>query len=83
MNKSEIARRMNCDRRTVDRYINNPTARVSTREYTSELEPFKETIIKRHSAILLLMPDLSLLHAEPIVRKQKEKLSLWRISLQD
>ena len=47
LNKSEIARRMNCDRRTVDRYINNPTARVSTREYTSELEPFKETIINK------------------------------------
>lgn len=47
LNKSEIARRMNCDRRTVDRYIDNPPARTSTREYTSELEPFKETIINK------------------------------------
>lgn len=47
LNKSEIARRMNCDRRTVDKYINNPPVRASTRQYISELEPFKEIIINK------------------------------------
>lgn len=47
LNKSEIARRMNCDRRTVDKYINNPPVRASTRQYISALEPFKEIIINK------------------------------------
>lgn len=44
LNKSEIARRMGCDRRTVDRYINPEISNNGAREYISSLEPFKAII---------------------------------------
>ena len=47
LNKSEIARRMGCDRRTVDRYINPQCNRVNSREYDSALEPFKPVIVDK------------------------------------
>lgn len=44
LNKSEIARRMGCDRRTVDKYINGPYNTKSKRKYYSELDSFKSII---------------------------------------
>lgn len=51
MNKSELARRMGCNRRTVDRYIKEITASStetkSKREYISMLDPYKNIIIDK------------------------------------
>lgn len=47
LNKSEIARRMGCDRRTVDRYINPQSNKCNSREYDSALEPFKSVIMDK------------------------------------
>lgn len=47
LNKSEIARRMGCDRRTVDRYINPKDDAGKAREYESSLEPFKSIIMEK------------------------------------
>jgi transposase len=48
LNKSELARRFNCDRRTVDRYIKNPDVKSrKKREVKSKIENFKEIIIDK------------------------------------
>ena len=48
MNKSELARRFNCDRRTIDSYIKNPNARNrKPRKLESKLDEFKEIIIDK------------------------------------
>lgn len=47
LNKSEIARRMGCDRRTVNRYINPGNTAGNTRKYDSSLEPFKPIIMEK------------------------------------
>lgn len=48
LNKSELARRFNCDRRTIDRYIKNQniTAR-KPRKIESKLDNFKEIVIDK------------------------------------
>ena len=51
MNKSEIARRFNCDPRTVDRYLKIQTGEIipkkSNRVYTSVLDEYKSIIIDK------------------------------------
>ena len=48
LNKSELARRFNCDRRTIDSYIKNPNARNrKPRKLESKLDEFKEIIIDK------------------------------------
>jgi len=51
MNKSELARRMGCNRRTIDKYINesarDPALPKSKREYNSMLDPYKNIIIDK------------------------------------
>jgi len=44
VNKSELSRRLNCDRRTVDRYLQNEINPVVKREYESKLDSFKGII---------------------------------------
>lgn len=48
MNKSELARRMGCNRRTVDRYLKEANKESETpkhkREYSSMLDPYKSII---------------------------------------
>lgn len=50
-NKAELARRYNCDPRTIDRYIKIHTGQLqpvpTTREYTSKLDGYKEIIINK------------------------------------
>jgi len=45
LNKSELARRMGCNRRTVDKYITETTVAPIKREYTSVLDDYKAIII--------------------------------------
>lgn len=50
LNKSEIARRFNCDPRTVTRYLKIEAGEIELRkkrEYTSKLDDFKTTIINK------------------------------------
>lgn len=47
VNKSELARRLGCNRRTVDRYINDDSTKRKSRESKSILEEFKSTIIEK------------------------------------
>lgn len=47
LNKSELARRFECDRRTVDKYINGKPSERRLREYQSIIEEFKSTIIEK------------------------------------
>ncbi len=51
LNKSELARRFNCDRRTVDRYMNIESGKLATkpsdRIYKSVLDEFKPVIINK------------------------------------
>ena len=43
LNKSELARRFNCDPRTIDRYINGKNNDVrKSREVKSKIDDFKE-----------------------------------------
>lgn len=44
MNKSELARRLNCNRRTVDNYLENQQIIRNSRKIVSILEEFKGTI---------------------------------------
>lgn len=50
-NKAELARRFDCDPRTIDRYIKIHTGELtpapSARKYTSKLDDYKETIINK------------------------------------
>lgn len=50
-NKAELARRYNCDPRTIDRYIKIHTGKLTPaptkRTYPSTLDPYKETIINK------------------------------------
>ena len=50
-NKAELARRYNCDPRTIDRYIKIHTGKLTPaptkRAYPSTLDPYKETIINK------------------------------------
>lgn len=48
LNKSELARRFNCNRRTVDKYLNkvNCSSRKS-REVKSKLDGYKETVVDK------------------------------------
>lgn len=50
-NKAELARRYNCDPRTIDRYIKIHTGKLTPaptkRTYPSKLDPYKETIINK------------------------------------
>jgi len=46
LNKSELARRFNCDPRTVERYINSAGSDVrKPREIKSKIDDFEEIII--------------------------------------
>lgn len=50
LNKSELARRMGCNRRTIDRYIkdvSSPPATKTKREYPSILDPYRSIIIDK------------------------------------
>jgi len=48
LNKSELARRFNCDRRTVDKYINETTTVIrKPREIKTKLDDYKEIIIDK------------------------------------
>ena len=48
LNKSELARRFNCDRRTVDRYLNDEGAGSrKPRELKGKIDEFKEIIIDK------------------------------------
>lgn len=47
MNKSELARRFNCNWRTVDKYIDNQETTRKKRDHVSILEDFKSTIIEK------------------------------------
>ena len=51
LNKSEIARRFNCDPRTVDRYIKIQSGEIkpkkSSRKYTSLIDDYKSIIIDK------------------------------------
>ena len=50
MNKSELARRMGCNRRTIDKYIrqaSSQTMPTSKRKYESLLDPYKSIIIDK------------------------------------
>lgn len=48
LNKSELARRLNCDPRTIERYIKNPnTESRKPREIKSKIDDFKEKIIDK------------------------------------
>lgn len=48
LNKSELARRFNCDKRTVDKYINDLEVPFrKPREAKSKLDDFKEIIIDK------------------------------------
>ena len=46
MNKSELARRIGCNRRVIDKYIKesirNPAVPKSKREYSSMLDPYRK-----------------------------------------
>jgi transposase len=44
LNKSELARRFGCNRRTVDRYLNDFEPKSSKREYASILDDYKSII---------------------------------------
>lgn len=45
LNKSELARRFNCDRRTIDRYLDDSISeKRKPREIKSKIDDFKETI---------------------------------------
>lgn len=44
LNKSELARRFGCNRRTVDRYLNDCEPKGSNREYASILDDYKSII---------------------------------------
>ena len=51
LNKAELARRFNCDPRTVDRYIKIANGELKPKErthtYKSKLDDYKETIINK------------------------------------
>ena len=50
LNKSELARRMGCNRRTIDKYIKQATGQLnntSRRKYESLLDPYKSIIIDK------------------------------------
>lgn len=47
LNKSELARRFGCNRRTVDHYLNDAVAGPKKREYISILDDYKPTIIEK------------------------------------
>lgn len=48
LNKSELARRFNCDRRTVDKYLNGTNAESrKPRDIKSKIDDFKEIIIDK------------------------------------
>ena len=48
LNKSELARRFNCDRRTVDKYINKSgDLSRKSREVKSKLDAYKEIVIDK------------------------------------
>ena len=44
LNKSELARRFGCNRRTVDRYLNDAETKGTKREYISILDDYKSII---------------------------------------
>ncbi len=44
LNKSEMARRLNCDRRTVDRYLKETTGKRKPRKLGKVLDEYEETI---------------------------------------
>lgn len=47
LNKSELARRFGCNRRTIDRYLQQPEAGSKKREYTSMLDDYKSIICEK------------------------------------
>ena len=48
LNKSELARRFNCDRRTVDKYLNDTDSELrKPREIKTKVDDFKEVIIDK------------------------------------
>lgn len=48
LNKSELARRLNCNRRTIDRYLNpQQSIKRKKREYISKIEAFKSIIVDK------------------------------------
>ena len=61
-NKAELARRYNCDPRTIDRYIKlaNGTLekKPSKRQYSSKLDPYKEVIIDKVEVHLIFITSV-------------------------
>jgi transposase len=47
LNKSELARRFGCNRRTIDRYINDAESGGKKREYSSILDDYKSIITEK------------------------------------
>lgn len=47
LNKSELARRLGCNRRTVYKYLNDDGFKPKKREYVSILDEYKSTIIEK------------------------------------
>jgi len=47
LNKSELARRLGCDRRTVNKYLEKQITERTDREYTSILDEYKSTVIEK------------------------------------
>ncbi|WP_202708633.1 IS21 family transposase [Sporosalibacterium faouarense] len=47
LNKSELARRFNCNRRTVDKYLKEVDSSRKSREVKSKLDGFKEVVIDK------------------------------------
>jgi transposase len=47
LNKSELARRLGCNRRTVDRYLNEKEPKDKHREYASILDNYKSVVLEK------------------------------------
>ena len=47
LNKSELARRFGCNRRTVDYYINEKEAETKKREYVSIIDDYKSIVLEK------------------------------------
>ena len=62
-NKAELARRYDCDPRTIDRYLKIQSGKLkpkeNTREYLSKLDDYKDLIYN------LLFPDYDMIHICP------------------
>ena len=62
-NKAELARRYDCDPRSIDRYLKIQSGKLkpkeNTREYLSKLDDYKDLIYN------LIFPDYDMIHIRP------------------